>query len=906
MGKNSEQGESDKQRDIQNVLAHAIESHQAGNFDEAKELYQFIINIQAEHSDALHLLGLINNQQGDTKLAYELIKRAIKSNPKAAQYHYNLGTIYQQENSLNQAIKSYKKSIKLKPDYSSALENVGVCLQDKESYIEATNSYRAALKLNPNSETALLNLGTIKNNLGEFEDALRYFDRVLAISPLLPEAISKKSQILLTQGDFKNGWHAYQWTYATQEFLATNPIRAIPFPKWDGTSLNKKTILVVADQGLGDEIMFSSCLSDLIQDAQRVIVECSERLLPLFKRSFNEITFIARPENLEFQWSASLGDINFFIKLSELPRFYRNKLDDFPKTPSKLSINPEKASQWRSQLNALPETINIGISWRGGSSDRTRTLRSIPLQQWGNLLKNKPANFISLQYGNHSDEVELFNRSSDTKLHTLEGVDAISDVDSFAALISELDLVISIDNSTVHIAGSIGVPTWVILPFCPDWRWMLNRSNTVWYESLTLFRAKTAREKEKKSLLKDISERLTHFLNETQITKSAKVDRPVQQPIDNELSNLAATTHQPYALLLNDTSAWYHWGCSCTSIAIHQQLRLKWEFIQSIPIHETNALSPIPQTTEHFDDINFFQQFEKNNPCLIQKISNASYIYINGEDTLHNINQANLGLLYLAYIARYKLNKKVSIINHSCYPNDGQLITDSLEFNIYQKVYRGLDHIAIREPISLDLMSTAGLKITPSFDCLPLFIQQHYQTEGAAKSNNNIIIAGSVNWGKETIQQIKQLIIQLHNAGYTPCLLVGASAFIAGDDICLVNELSAVIGIECQLIYAHSEQQWLRTIDEAQLLISGRFHYTIAAAFLNTAFIVMESNTPKITGLLDMLQSNNFISVEETQLADKLLTKTNEIINGVTPSTISPQLKNKLTALALNNFNELD
>jgi len=905
MGKNSEQGESDKQRDIQNVLAHAIEAHQAGNFDEAKELYQFIINIQAEHSDALHLLGLINNQQGDTKLAYELIKRAIKFNPKAAHYHYNLGTVFQQENNLSQAIKSYKKSIKLKPDYPSALENLGVCLQDKGSYIEATNSYRAALKLNPNSETALLNLGTIKKNLGEVTGAIKYFDRVLAISPLLPEALSKKSQSLLAKGDFKKGWDAYQWVYATQEFLATNPTRVIPFPKWDGASLNKKTILVIADQGLGDEIMFSSCLSDLIQNAQRVIVECSERLLPLFKRSFSEITFIARPENLEFQWSASLGDINFFIKLSELPRFYRNKLGDFPKILSKLSINPEKASQWRSQLKALPRAFNIGISWYGGSSDRTRGLRSIPLQQWSRLLNNQQANFINLQYGDHRDEVELFNRSNGTKLHTLVGFDAMYDIDNAAALISELDLVISIDNSTVHIAGSIGVPTWVILPFQPDWRWMLSRNDTVWYESLTLFRVKTARDKEKKSLLKDISERLTQFLSETQIKKSTKVDPPVQLPIDNELSNLATTTHQPYALLLNDTSAWYHWGCSCTSIAIHQQLRLKWEFIQSVPTHKTNALAPIPQTIEHFDDINFFQEFEKNNPRLIQKVSNASYIYINGEGTLHNINQANLGLLYLAYIASYKLNKKVSIINHSCYPSDGQLITDSLEFNIYQKVYGGLDHIAIREPISLELMSTAGLKITPSFDCLPLFIQQHYQTAGVAKSNN-IIIAGSVNWGKETIQQIKQLIIQLHKAGHTPCLLVGASAFTAGDDICLVNELSAVIGTECQLIHAHSEQQWLRTIDEAKLLISGRFHYTIAAAFLNTAFIVMESNTPTITGLLQMLQSNSFISVEESKLADKLLTKTNEIISGVIPSTISPQLKNKLTALALNNFNELD
>ena len=905
MGKNSEQGESDKQRDIQNVLAHAIEAHQAGNIDEAKELYQFIINIQAEHSDALHLLGLINNRQGDTKLAYELIKRAIKFNPKAAHYHYNLGTVYQQENNLSQAIKSYKKSIKLKPDYPSALENLGVCLQDKGSYIEATNSYRAALKLNPNSETALLNLGTIKKNLGEVTDAIKYFDRVLAISPLLPEALCKKSHSLLAQGDFKNGWYAYQWSYATQEFIATNPVRSIPFPKWGGGSLNKKTILVVADQGIGDEIMFSSCLTDLVQDAQRVIVECSERLLPLFKRNFSEITFIARPENLEFQWSASLGDINFFIKLSELPIFYRNKLDDFPKTPSKLSINPEKASQWRSQLNALPESINIGISWRGGSSDRTRTLRSIPLQQWGNLLKKQPVNFINLQYGNHSEEIELFNRSSDIKLHTLDGFDAAYDIDSAAALISELDLVISIDNSTIHIAGSIGVPTWVILPFQPDWRWMLNRNDTVWYESLILFRAKTTHDKEKKSLLKDMSERLTQFLSKTQIKNLARVDPPVQQSENNAVSNLTATTHQPYALLLNDTSAWYHWGCSCTSIAIHQQLRLKWEFIQSIPIHETNALSPIPQTTEHFDDINFFQQFEKNNPRLIQKISNASYIYINGEGTLHNINQANLGLLYLAYIARYKFNKKVSIINHSCYPNDGQLITDSLEFNIYQKIYRGLDYIAIREPTSLELMSKEGLKITQSFDCLPLFIQQHYQSAGVSKSNN-IIIAGSVNWGRETILQIKQLIIQLHKTGYTPCLLVGASAFTAGDDIRLVNELSTVIGTECQLTYAHSEQQWLRTIDEAQLLISGRFHYTIAAAFLNTAFIVMESNTPKITGLLEMLQSNSFISVEESQLADKLLTKANEIINGDIPSMISPQLKNKLTALALNNFNELD
>jgi hypothetical protein len=232
--------------------------------------------------------------------------------------------------------------------------------------------------------------------------------------------------------------------------------------------------------------MFASCFQEVIEQASVCTVECDKRLLPLFSRSFPEAVFIERVKETDDNLS-HLPQTDLVIPLGSLPKFLRTDLNAFPRR-SYLIPDAAKVEIWRNRLKTLGDGLKVGVSWRGGAAPKVKRRRSIKLEQWKKLFSLSGLHFINLQYGDCKDELKEIKETFGITIHNWEDADPLKDLDDFAAQIAALDLIISVDNSTVHMGGALGKPVWVLLPYVPDWRWMLNREDSPWYPTIKLFR----------------------------------------------------------------------------------------------------------------------------------------------------------------------------------------------------------------------------------------------------------------------------------------------------------------------------------------------------------------------------------------------------------------------------------
>lgn len=895
----------DSTAELQQLLTRAFKHHEAGQLEQANCLYQKILKVNPEQVDALQLSGILAHRYGRYEKAIELISRAIALQPKVAEFHHNIGVSYQALNNRIKAADHYQKAIEIKPDYADALNNLGTLQQEEGQISEALESFTKVLAVVPDSDYAHYNLASCYRMIGRFVQAKQHCNSALSINPVYVDARLMSAGFMLAETRFEEGWLAYEWRHY-QNRNSSETQHLVPFPRWTG--VKKNHVLVYPEQGLGDEVMFASCIPDLIESAESCVLLCASRLVNIFTRSFPQITVTPSPTGNDHTWINTLQQVDYRIPVGSLPRFFRKSLKSFPSRDHYLLADPDKKKHWHAKLAEIGTGVRVGISWRGGKDFVEQTIRSVPLDLWQDLFQLKNVLFINLQYGDHEDEITAFNTQGSHKLLTLEGIDALHELDNFAALICNLDLVISTDNSTVHLAGALGTPTWVLLAAGANWRWMEEGRQSLWYPSVRLFRSKAGALHDWDSVLHNVRCELEVF--------AAKIDSPrlaiqqtpptpaiaIEQNRRTTIQGLAEST--PRVLLLNDTSAWYHWGCSCTSLAIHRQLRNQGFAVSSIPIHLTTELSSLPQTIEDFEDQSVFDGFSTVNQALIHAITATDVLVINGEGTLHGVRNASLGLLYLAYVAKLRCFKVVHLINHSCYPNDSAEVSEDLAYFLYQKVYSELDFIAVREIVSAGLLKQLGVDATVSFDCLPLFIQQ---TDLAHVQNNDntILIAGSVSWRNEAIPALGALIKTMRKKGYQIKFLFGAEAYPATDDFSFIKALHQHCGGEFALANTSSESEWLNLIAGAHLLISGRYHHTIAAAFLKTPFIVMESNTPKIDGLLQMLSLDTKVSSQDDHLNDCLVQQATKLLQNPESGLVNSEILAYLRDLSLRNFEGL-
>ncbi len=425
------------------LVREGLRHHQAGQFVEAERIYRQVLAAHPHHPDALHLLGMVAFQTGRDEAATELIRSAIAIKADAASYHSNLGNVLQSQGKLAQAGASYQRALLLKPDLAEVH----------------------------------LNLGNIFKAQGDVDSSLACYRRALTLNPASAEAAVAESMALLLKGDFASGWRNFELRWQTKDY--DTQMRCYAQPLWKGEQLTSGRLLIWGEQGIGDEIMFAGLIPDLIRTGTRCMLDCDPRLQPLFARSFPDIPVVSgvaieTPPELE---------ITAHLPCGSLPGLFRISTDAFAATTSPYLIaDPSARSQFRERYSDGRKLV--GLTWHTKNKKSGRS-RSIDLQLLAPLFARPGIRWVSLQYG---EPASLEEQAANTPVVIDPEVDQLSNIDRFAAQVAAMDLVITIDNSTAHLAGALGIPTWVLLPFAPDWRWLQDREDSPWYPTMRLFR----------------------------------------------------------------------------------------------------------------------------------------------------------------------------------------------------------------------------------------------------------------------------------------------------------------------------------------------------------------------------------------------------------------------------------
>jgi Tfp pilus assembly protein PilF len=451
-------------------MANALRS--AGRHAEAVEAYGRLLLLWPDCAEIHNNLGLALQDQGLLTEAAESYRLALRLNPELADAQNNLGTVLVSRGEREAAIPCFRNALALRDDYLPAHVNLGSCLQYLERPEEALPLYRRAIALQPGSMEARINLGTAYQELMQPEQAIVVYEEALRLDPQHPGAHWNLALSLLSIGEFERGWREYEWRFKDDQMPSPqSPVpgpQPLAGPRWDGAPLFGQSILLECEQGLGDTLQFVRYATLVAARGARVLLQCqSASLKPLLGRVAGVAGVFARGEALPpFQCHAPL---------LSLPRIFGTTLERLPAAVPYLSPDPARVAAWRLRIPAGP-ALKVGLVWRGGPLPRNR---ACPFAEFAALAKLPGITFFSLQLG---------ETPVPGLLPAIDLSGSIGDFGDSAALIANLDLVISVDTATAHLAGGMGVPVWTMLPHACDWRWLAGKSDSPWYPSMRIFR----------------------------------------------------------------------------------------------------------------------------------------------------------------------------------------------------------------------------------------------------------------------------------------------------------------------------------------------------------------------------------------------------------------------------------
>lgn len=524
-------------RDVPGRFAAALSAHQRGALGEAISGYREVLAANPDHVDALGNLAVAQQALGRPEEAVETLRRAIALRPDLAELHVNLGAALKALGRLDEArdvlehairlrpdfaqahitlgnveraagdaqaaLVAYERAVKIAPGSAAALSNQGLALKDLGRRDEAITRFRAALTANPGAaelhynfgntlretgaldeaaealaravaldprhKQALTNLGVTLRDLGRIDDALDAFDRAIALDADYADAHWNRALACLLAGDFERGWPAYEWRWRA---TGMQP-RPFEQPLWDGAPLDGRTILLHAEQGLGDTIHFIRYAPMVAARGGRVIVECQAPLVRLVETCAGIQRVMARGE--------SLPTFDVHAPLMSLPGLFGTRLDTIPAAVPYLAPPQDGKRELATAIDAASLRRKLGIVWAGNPDHNNDRNRSIAPALFADLAKRPDVALFGLQKGVEPDAIQA-----------LPGVPNLApwlaDFADTAFAVSRLDLVITVDTAMAHLAGALNRPVWLLLPFAPEWRWLLGREDSPWYPSMRIFR----------------------------------------------------------------------------------------------------------------------------------------------------------------------------------------------------------------------------------------------------------------------------------------------------------------------------------------------------------------------------------------------------------------------------------
>src|SRR5271157_270501 len=446
-----------------------------GDWGAAMESYRRALALQADSPDLHCSLALLQYKQGAWAEAAETCRRALARDPNQPEILTQLGNALTDLGNYDAAVEAHRRALYLRPDSPHALFGLGYFFERKGDLASAMDSYRMALKHNPQLSRAHLLLGSAQLLQGDLREAAECFARVLKLEPDSAEARAFLGLIHLKQGNFRLGLSEYEDRWSTQYGFRFR--RKFSQPLWKGEPLEGSRILLHAEQGMGDTLQFVRYVPLVAARGGKVVLEVQPRLHRLLAHTPGAAEVICRDE--------AIPEVDWQCPLLSLPLAIGTELHTIPAQIPYVCPNPAQVEQWRERLQG--ETLRIGLAWAGSPLHPHELWRSIPLEQLAPLTNVEKTTFYSLQMGGPAEQVkELGTRA---RLIDLQGEQR--DFADTAALVANLDLVISIDTSVAHLAGAMSKPVWVILSKSADWRWLLEREDSPWYPTARLFRQST-------------------------------------------------------------------------------------------------------------------------------------------------------------------------------------------------------------------------------------------------------------------------------------------------------------------------------------------------------------------------------------------------------------------------------
>jgi tetratricopeptide (TPR) repeat protein len=457
---------------------------QKGHADEAITCYRRAIELDPSYVQAHYNLGLASCKRGAVEQAVAAWRRTLELAPGHAEAWNDLGNVLKQQRNFDEATDCYERSIALQPDYAAAHSNLGIVHRDQWNLDAAIGCFRRSLALQPAAAEVETNLGIALSDTGCYEEAAGCFRRALVLQPDLAEAHRGLSNLLLLTGDYDRGWPEYEWRWRTGRLSMPQ----FAHPRWKGEPLDGRTILLWAEQGLGDTLQFVRYAPVLKSLGAMVLFECPRALMKLVA-SCPGIDRLLEQRSLADGTPATQADIAFDYQLPllSLPTVLKTRVETIPANIPYLSADAALVERWRAQLRPI-EGFRIGINWHGRAGHGAFRQRNIPLACFTDIAELPGVRLISLHKGAGREELAAWQGRQPI-------VDLGDDVDETsgafmdtAAIMQNLDLVITSDTSIPHLAGALGVKVWLILPLAADWRWLLNRSDSPWYPTMRIFR----------------------------------------------------------------------------------------------------------------------------------------------------------------------------------------------------------------------------------------------------------------------------------------------------------------------------------------------------------------------------------------------------------------------------------
>ena len=427
------------------MLGIATRAEEAGRIDEAEPIAAHLLRAVPEDPRVLHLAGIVAFRTNRRGFAVTLLERAIVKEPNNGLFLRNISEMYRVVGRLDDALAAARRAVDLQPGDAAALQNRAV----------------------------------IHHERGEIELGLACSRRAAALRPDMAGAHFAIAEAQLLRGEYAEGWEEYEWRF---RMAGVPPLLPVALQRgrsqWGGSSLGNGRLLLIGDQGFGDVIQFSRYIPWAVRHGQPSILATSNEMAPLMRRMFPELPIATN-------W-ADCTMFAAFCPLSGLPRLHGTRPDTIP-PPLPIPIDPERAALWRTRLDGLvpPGLRRVGIVWAGRPTHRNDRNRSMAFSTLVPPLAEVPGiALVSLQKGDPSAAVKTYSGSAPLVDAALD----ITDYEDTVAAIAALDLVVTVDTSVAHIAGAMGRPGWVLLPFTPDWRWLRDKTDSPWYPSLRLFR----------------------------------------------------------------------------------------------------------------------------------------------------------------------------------------------------------------------------------------------------------------------------------------------------------------------------------------------------------------------------------------------------------------------------------